>query len=52
MELCKDCGHKNVGVIYCTRCGSALFSRKRDDRAINGPMAGFTRLLTLFSKRN
>jgi len=28
MELCKDCGHKNIGAIYCVKCGSALFRRK------------------------
>ncbi len=49
MEICRDCGHKNIGALYCVKCGSDLFARKRPER--DGVMNTFTVLLTPFAKR-
>jgi len=27
--ICADCGKKNVGHLYCERCGSDLYARNR-----------------------
>lgn len=51
MELCRDCGHRNVGAIYCAKCGSELFARKRTHKE-HGSMVALGRLLTMLSKRN
>lgn len=51
MELCKDCGYKNVGAIYCAKCGSALYSRKRSEKS-DDSMVTLSRLLTVFTKRS
>lgn len=29
MVICADCGKKNVGHLYCERCGSDLYARNR-----------------------
>lgn len=50
MELCRDCGHRNVGAIFCIKCGSELYrkrSRHQDDS-----MVTLGRLFTLLAKRN
>ena len=33
MELCRDCGHRNVGAIYSAECGSKLFAPSDPQRA-------------------
>lgn len=50
MELCKDCGHKNVGALYCVKCGNELFTRKRSPEK-DSVILSLAHLLP-FSKRN
>lgn len=51
MELCKDCGHRNVGAIFCAKCGSELYTRKQGRRQ-DDSMVALGRLFTLLAKRN
>ncbi|MGE5483017.1 MAG: hypothetical protein ACM3VX_08990 [Bacteroidota bacterium] len=47
MVVCKDCGTRNVGTVYCRHCGASLYVKRqpRPDRV--------TRLLVrLFSRAN
>ncbi|HHV54628.1 MAG TPA: hypothetical protein GXX55_04185 [Firmicutes bacterium] len=34
MVVCKDCGTRNVGAIYCRHCGASLYGKRepRPDR--------------------
>jgi len=53
MELCKDCGHKNIGAVYCAKCGSALYRRKtRPEKAEDDSIYSLSRLWSIFAKRN
>lgn len=27
--ICKDCGQRNLGSLYCQKCGSDLYARNR-----------------------
>ncbi|MFO7318316.1 MAG: hypothetical protein LOD85_08005 [Clostridia bacterium] len=29
MIICKDCGKRNLGNLYCERCGGDLYARNR-----------------------
>lgn len=29
MVICKDCGQRNLGSLYCQKCGSDLYARNR-----------------------
>jgi len=29
MVVCPDCKHKNVGIVYCAKCGGELHKRSR-----------------------
>jgi len=53
VELCRDCGHRNVGAIYCVKCGSALFRRKgRPETDGDDAIRNLTRIWSFFARRN
>jgi len=52
MELCRDCGHKNIGAVYCAKCGSALYRRKARPNYQDDGLYSLSRWWSLFAKRD